>query len=213
MKQLEIPFLNYLDERSAIEMVSLTMDSLEKHSIDQQPWKEYPYKPKVYFSIGHSGNCLFLKYYVSESTVRASYTRPNDPVFKDSCVEFFIALDSESEYYNFEFNAIGTCKLNFGTNRKNRKLVSEEAISDIRFVTNIKNNSEDGNISWQIMIVIPVSTFTEHNMTSFHEYKGRANFYKCGDELPVPHFLSWNNVIAHSPDFHVPESFGEIYFQ
>ncbi len=195
MKKLEISFLNYLDERTAIEKVSLTMDSLEKHSIDQQPWKEYPYKPKVYFSIGHSGNCLFLKYYVSESTVRASYTRPNDPVFKDSCVEFFIALDSESEYYNFEFNAIGTCKLNFGTNRNDRKLVSEEAISDIRFVTNIKNNSEDGNISWQIMIVIPVSTFTEHNMTSFHEHKGRANFYKCRDDLPVPHFLSWNNAI------------------
>jgi len=212
MKQLEIPFLNSLDERSAIEMVSGALDNLKKHPIDQQPWKEFPYRPKVHFSIGHSGKCLFLKYFVSESTIRASYFRPNEDVYKDSCVEFFIALDGEEDYYNFEFNVIGTCKLNFGAGRKDRKRISEEAISTIRFSTVIRN-VQAGTIQWEITLAIPRHAFDEHKFDSFNGKHCRGNFYKCGDELPRPHFLSWNNVIAPSPDFHLPQSFGEIHFQ
>lgn len=212
MKQLEVPFLNSLDESSAIETISTKLDSLKKHSIDQQPWKEFPYRPQVQFSIGHSGNCLFLKYYVSESSVRASYFRPNDPVYKDSCVEFFIALDGEGNYYNFEFNAIGTCKLNFGSQRHDRKLISEKAISTIRFSTTLRNVIA-GIILWEITLVIPLSAFEEHIIDSFKGKHCRGNFYKCGDELPLPHFLSWNNVIAPTPDFHLLQSFGEIHFQ
>jgi hypothetical protein len=40
----------------------------------------------------------------------------------------------------------------------------------------------------------------------------RANFYKCGDGTSVPHYLSWNQVITETPDFHRPEFFGEISF-
>ena len=29
----------------------------------------------------------------------------------------------------------------------------------------------------------------------------RANFYKCGDELQKPHFLSWNPIKIEKPDF------------
>jgi len=212
MKQLVIPFLNSLTDSSTIETVSAELDSLEKHSIDQQPWKEFPYRPQVHFSIGHSGNCIFLKYFISESTVRASYFRPNDPVYLDSCVEFFIALDDEQNYYNFEFNAIGTCKLNFGNQRNDRKLLSEKAISTIRFSTFIRN-TQDGIILWEITFAIPLSAFDEHNFNSFNGKNCRGNFYKCGDELPIPHFLSWNKVIAPEPDFHLPQSFGGIHFQ
>jgi hypothetical protein len=41
----------------------------------------------------------------------------------------------------------------------------------------------------------------------------RANFYKCGDDLPEPHFLSWNNIIADKPDFHLPQYFGTLTFE
>jgi len=212
MKKLEVPFLNSLDVSSAIETVSVTLDSQEKHSIDQQPWQEFPYRPQVQFLIGHSGNCLFLKYFVSESTVRASYFKPNDPVYKDSCVEFFIALNGEGNYYNFEFNILGTCKLNFGSQRNDRKLISEKAISEIQFSTFIRN-LHPGIILWEITLAIPISAFEEHNIDTFKGKHCKGNFYKCGDELPQPHYLSWNMVISPTPDFHLPQSFGEMHFQ
>jgi hypothetical protein len=212
MKALEVAHLSF-PSHASFEAISATLDTLQRHKIDQQPWKEFDYQPSVEFSIAHTDSILFLKYFVSESTVRALYSRSNEPVYKDSCVEFFIALNGDARYYNFEFNVIGTCKLNFGGSRENRQLISEEAISSIKFITSITNNTEDGNIQWQITIAIPLIAFTEHQLISFQGCSARGNFYKCGDELPRPHFLSWNNVVAPAPDFHVPGSFGEIAFQ
>jgi hypothetical protein len=40
-----------------------------------------------------------------------------------------------------------------------------------------------------------------------------ANFYKCGDELPTPHFLSWNPIEWKEPSFHRPEQFGKLIFE
>ena len=40
----------------------------------------------------------------------------------------------------------------------------------------------------------------------------KANFYKCGDKLSVPHYLSWNPVTTEKPDFHRPEYFGLLEF-
>jgi hypothetical protein len=37
-----------------------------------------------------------------------------------------------------------------------------------------------------------------------------ANFYKCGDETPEPHFLSWNPIDLPKPNFHVPQFFGQL---
>jgi hypothetical protein len=42
--------------------------------------------------------------------------------------------------------------------------------------------------------------------------KCRANFYKCGDDLPEPHFLAWNMINTEEPDFHRPEFFGTLEF-
>ncbi|MCK4879544.1 MAG: hypothetical protein KAS82_02750 [Bacteroidales bacterium] len=39
-----------------------------------------------------------------------------------------------------------------------------------------------------------------------------ANFYKCGDKLKQPHFLSWKPVLCSTPDFHTPRYFGQLSF-
>lgn len=40
-----------------------------------------------------------------------------------------------------------------------------------------------------------------------------ANFYKCGDKLQTPHFLSWNPINLEKPNFHCPEFFGTLNFE
>ena len=40
--------------------------------------------------------------------------------------------------------------------------------------------------------------------------KVRGNIYKCGDKLPVPHFISWSPISTPAPDFHCPRFFGEM---
>ena len=51
-----------------------------------------------------------------------------------------------------------------------------------------------------------------HGATLLDGRTMRANFYKCGDLLPRPHFLSWNAISLPRPDFHCPEFFGTLRF-
>jgi len=215
MKKLKVPSLTFINMTSSMEQVSSSLDQLDKQSIDIAPWPEYNYKPEVSFSIAHGGDCIFLKFYVVEDAVKASYFKPDDPVYKDSCVEFFISFDGGEEYYNIEFNTIGTCKLNFGKNRNERLRIPDELIKTIRLLATIRNNTANdskGRIKWELALTIPVDVFSKHNIKSLSGRKCAGNFYKCGDDLPVPHFLCWNNIQSVQPDFHLRKYFGEIMF-
>jgi hypothetical protein len=214
-KQLYARFLPGITRGTPIAEVSHELDQLEKHDIDRLPWPEFDYAPEVTFSVAHCDDCVLLKYYVSEEVVKASWFRPNDPVYTDSCVEFFIAFDDESNYYNVEFNVIGTCKLNYGLGRNDRMEIDPENISLIRYQVCLHNELHVKNkkaIHWEIAVVIPIEVFSQNTLLSLRGRKCRVNFYKCGDDLPKCHFLAWNNVKAPSPNFHVPESFGLMEF-
>jgi hypothetical protein len=215
MKQLEAPPLSHLHRTSPIEHISASLDNMIKHPIDNAPWSEFNYVPKVAFSIAHGNDCLFIKYYVLEAVVKGAWYKSNDPVYKDSCVEFFIAFEDDEAYYNLEFNVIGTCKLNFGINRHDRKIISEKLISTIKYLATIQNKpgaDTQHGVQWELTLMIPVEVFSEHNLTSLSGKYCSVNFYKCGDDLPVPHFLCWNNIKSLIPDFHVPEYFGKMLF-
>ena len=41
----------------------------------------------------------------------------------------------------------------------------------------------------------------------------KANFYKCGDNMPQKHYLSWHPIEIEKPNFHRPDHFGTLYFE
>lgn len=68
-----------------------------------------------------------------------------------------------------------------------------------------------GNFEWKLTVEIPFSLIgiqIDELPTAI-----KANFYKCGDETSVPHYLSWSNIMTKEPDFHQPEFFGELIFK
>jgi hypothetical protein len=195
-----------------ITPISAILDSLEKHSLSITPWEAFLYKPKVAFSIAHTEGFIFLKYYVQEQHIRAVNNEANGSVWEDSCVEFFIRFD-ETTYYNLECNAIGTILLGFGKERNNRELLPKEVIETISFHSTIQNNQKDQTIDWTMTLAIPLSIFTHHPHLSLKGKTYHANFYKCGDKLPQPHFLTWSNIETENPDFHQPEFFGPLFFE
>lgn len=198
---------------ASVEEASKEMDNYPKHQIANNPWP-YPFVGKVAFSIAYSNDAVFLKYYVSEENIRAIYTQPNDPVYKDSCVEFFIAFNGETDYYNFEFNCKGTCLVGYGPYKENRVHLKADTIKAIKTFASFKNNlNEDEQlINWELTLIIPKSVFSFHEIESLADRKVKVNFYKCGDDLPAPHFLCWNPIQAAEPNFHLPQFFGEANF-
>lgn len=212
MNQLVVPFIHH-DDAESIDEISKKLDHIHQELIFNAPWEAYPYKPEVAFAMAHGKDAIFLKYYVEEKHVRAVNSEPNQPVYEDSCVEFFISFEDEPEYYNFEFNCAGTCLLGFGEWREGRELISPEIIKQIAYQSELKAATNAGaNIGWELTLAIPFSSFLYHEIASLKAKKCRANFYKCGDKLPEPHFLAWNNIQSENPNFHLPEFFGNVEF-
>ncbi|SEK58051.1 Carbohydrate-binding family 9 [Parapedobacter koreensis] len=190
------------------------LDALDATKLDEVAWADYPYKPSVHMKIAHTPDSLVLAYLVKEKHVRAKYRNTNDPVYRDSCVEFFVSFDGE-RYYNLEFNCLGTGLIGYGTEDKSgRRLLPKHTVEDIKTYSHIKaQNSNRGDTEWQLLLNIPFSVFDVHRIHSLAGMECMGNFYKCGDELPMPHFVSWNRIDSPVPNFHLPQYFGELFFQ
>ncbi|MCU7549258.1 carbohydrate-binding family 9-like protein [Chitinophagaceae bacterium LB-8] len=189
----------------------LQLDSLERHKIDQVSWSSYPYQPEVAFAIAHKEERIFLKYFVKEKSIRAVTKNINGSVWEDSCVEFFISFDDKG-YYNLEFNCEGVALVGFGKEKSKRELVSVDLIKKINTQSVIRKE-RDGLIYWELSISIPLDVFVHHTLTTINGKQCRANFYKCGDLLPEPHFISWSRISSAEPNFHLPQFFGTLRFE
>ncbi len=187
------------------------LDALPKEAVSNICWLKLQHVPEVNFVIAYTANALILKFYVKENTHLARYTISNQPVFKDSCVEFFIAVDDSGNYYNFEFNSLGTCLASYGKDRHSRLKLADATIVEIKSSNNwIQHSPSTNQFEWQLTLTIPVVVFCFDNIQFQPSQQYQVNFYKCGDDLPEPHYLSWNSVRSTAMDFHQPCFFGTL---
>ncbi|NEU07026.1 hypothetical protein GZH53_01765 [Flavihumibacter sp. R14] len=198
----------------SVSKISEVMDMVKKNPVSYSPWPEYSYAPLVDFAVAHSGNSIFLKFFVTEKNVQALNLATNGPVCNDSCVEFFISWGKDQSYYNLEFNCSGTCHFGYGPDRNHRKLIKKELIDRVRYQTVFKTISQTQQylVNWELTVAIPLEVFSYHDLKSISGQTCRVNFYKCGDLLPEPHYLSWTNMESAQPDFHQPQFFGSACF-
>lgn len=215
MNEMYIKKLKVNNRVSFSEAEHMLENQTITNSISTINWPEFDYKPLVQFRIGHTGDEIWLKYYVTENHLRAKETRTNGEVYKDSCVEFFISHDNEN-YYNFEFSCIGTIHLAWGAGRHQRQFAEPSLIKKIEIQSTLGNqpfDNKSGDFSWEMMIRIPVESFAFSRLKNFNNLKATANFYKCGDETAVPHYVTWNPIGTGQPDYHQPNYFGKVHFE
>lgn len=214
-KKLKIEAIQFC-EGTSIEKVSSALDELASwHSVDSLSWKDFPYKLEVKFKMAYNAGDLFIKYYVEEKYIRAVNGNTNENVWEDSCVEFFVATGEDDSYYNFEVNCIGTCLVQKGEKRENRKYLDPAEIGRIKRSSSLGSNpfqEKKGSFKWNLTLMIPLASICGIKDDSLKGLKMKGNFYKCGDKLSEVHFLSWNPIGTLEPDFHQPEYFGEIEF-
>ena len=211
MKHLQVPFVQGINSQFPLQEISSILDSEERHFINIAPWKGYSYLPKVSFAVLHCNTAILLKYFVDESYVRAHYRHINDPVYNDSCVEFFIGFDDPASYYNLEFNCLGTALMGYGKSR-DRDFLEKNIIKKISSCTSLQPGFKEGALQWELTLVIPVAVFCFNNISALQGSNARVNFYKCGDELPQQHYCVWNPVNSPECNFHLPEYFGTMEF-
>lgn len=200
------------------ENLSARMDkeAVAFHAIGQVNWETYPYCPKVRFRIAHTDSAILINYQVEEQSVRAKYGEDNDSVWTDSCAEFFVIPANDDIYYNIESNCIGTVLVGAGKDRNDRERAPQPLMDGIERWASLGNTpfgERIGQCCWELSLIIPYSVFFKHHITSMDGITVKGNFYKCGDELQTPHFVSWNKIEVEKPDFHRPDFFGTLFFE
>ncbi|HEY0272896.1 MAG TPA: carbohydrate-binding family 9-like protein [Chitinophaga sp.] len=190
--------------------------ALPLYPLAEEPWQGYSdRRATAAFSVSHYDTGIRIRFVVEEPYLLALKRPLNGEVHHDNCVEFFIAPDDAGGYYNFEFNCLGSIKAAFGPHRRQRDYLPEQLIRDISdsLALTVSNLGQDRFLRWEIIANIPLQAFTHHPLTSLGNLQCTANFAKCGDTLPSPHFKSWRPIPSATPDFHQPESFGSVLFE
>ena len=189
---------------------------IEWNAIACVNWAEFPYQPEVKFRAAHTGDAILLHYRVTEACVRAVAVADDGRVWEDACVEFFLSPEGNDFYYNFECNCATKLLLHGGPAGGERPTASEEVLKSVKRWSSLGTEPFEervGECTWEVALVIPASAIFRHEIETFNGKTMRANFYKCGDKLQTPHFLSWAPIELPKPKFHCPEFFGELMFE
>lgn len=216
MKSLTIPRIAALDTLADADAIISLLDSEGAHGmIDENNWPDaFPYKPLSTFAVAHSGNNLYIDFFVRCNYLRAVNSANQSPVSEDSCVEFFVKPVAGGEYWNFEFNCIGAVNASHRIERPAPTRLSDEEIAQIQRIASCGTKpfcEVEGLFTWNLLVVIPFSLIGVDAVSPGTVMEG--NFYKCASAASQPHFLSWNAIDTPKPDFHRPEFFGKLVFE
>lgn len=217
MQTLNVPKLNQTVAKAVDIPAAMQAAGISYTSIDNVNWpEEFPYKPKVEFAAAHTGNALLLHYRVEEQSVRAVARKDHEHIWEDACVEFFIMPAEDGLYYNIECNCTGKLIVAVGKGRSERIPAPADVMQQVGRWSSL--GSEPFEVrneltKWEVALLVPLGTFFKHALRTFDGMQAKGNVYKCGDCLPVPHFVSWNPIKTETPDFHRPEFFGQMTFE
>lgn len=180
------------------------------------------HRPKTSARLLYNNEGILGIFHVDDRYVRCVRTRYGEPVYRDSCVEFFVKPKQDKGYFNFEFNCGGTLLCSYITDPERTPdgfgefvLIPEE---EGRLLTihhsfpEVTDPEINGPAAWTIEFFIPFALLEKYvgELGDMENKEWKANFYKCGDETSHPHWASWQPVPRLN--FHVPECFGGIRF-
>lgn len=226
-KTLIVKELEFAAEKPSAQEIedALNAKNVEYNQIACVNWDGYngDYTPDVKFRIGYTEKEIYIQYLVTEDDIKAAYGEDaGSKPYTDSCVEFFAIPGEGGEYYNLELNCIGKGTFAGGAQRTDRTRYGDDELSQIRrestlggeaFGTRTKADNGGKPYTWKLTVALPVELYSLSEVKPLKGRSIKANFYKCGDDMPQKHYLSWHPIRIEKPNFHKPDHFGTLIFE
>lgn len=184
--------------------------------VDHALWTDPAHLPLTHGVVSWTPDELTCRLVTHEVEPRTTFTRPNDPVHLDSCLEWFLApWPGTGWYLNLEANSAGTLYAAFGnpalTSVADRPLLSPALRAQVGVRAEVEPDQ------WSVTFTVP-STLLDRLAGMAGQppvvltagTRMEANFYKCGDDTDAPHYGAWNRIDAETPQFHRPDQFGRV---
>lgn len=198
----------YSIKKTADRITSLgdaAWNDAEIAEIKHENWLKCSEKINTTGRLLYSDYGIHIRMETDEKPLLARQTAQNSDVYRDSCMELFIRPnESDKRYLNFEFNPFGTMYLAIRTSsydgehpQKNREYFEVKSCV----------NEE----KWVLQFTIPFEFIDE----AFGTYTDTmyANLFKCGDETPHEHYISYSPVNSEVMDFHQSEFFAKFILE
>ena len=181
------------------------------------------HRPDARARLLHDAANLYLRFRVEDCYVVATHAKFQDPVWRDSCVEFFVQPRSTSGYFSFEINCGGVL-LSYYIEDPTRtadgfakftRLAMEHGrqIHITHSMPSIVAPEQAGPVVWHIGCRIPLAVLEAYTgpLGSLAGQMWRGNFCKCADGSSHPHWASWAP-IGETLNFHQPGCFAALRF-
>lgn len=186
-----------------------TFPDAEAAKIDSVNWEGYSYRPDCEARLSlRPGEGFELKLLCRESKPLARFTKFDDPVWTDSCLEFFanFAPANGDIFINLEMNSAGGWLMGVGPHRDGR--TTPEAVKKYKFRPKAQVFADRWEVGSFLKLDMLKEIFGDFDPKPGYVFYG--NFFKCGEATPMEHYLSWNPIKSPAPDFHRPECFGKF---
>lgn len=188
--------------------------------VDKFMGPEPNHKPGVRVKMTYHKEMVYVIFLVEDRYVRCLRRNYQDPVYKDSAVEFFFSPSNDPSrgYFNIEINCGGTALFKFRSAEKGIVQIPKSDFEQIKISHSLPKIVYPEIVSWVIWTIemaIPVDILKEYCQVTppAPGTEWRGNFYKIADESSQPHYLTWCKVDYPKPNFHLPQFFGILLFK
>lgn len=173
--------------------------------LDKINWPEFSWAPNTTAKLLYNDFGIYIQLETDEKPLLARFCNQNDPVCRDSCMEFFIRPnENDPRYFNFEFNPFGTMYFGLRTSRLDPSHLDKD-----KEYFNVKSYVDDKK--WVLQFCMPFEFIDEifggHTKTMY------GNLYKCGNDTEKPHYATYYPIATEKPDYHRPEFFDKFILE
>lgn len=187
------------------------LESLEPFEIRCLLWGTQQI-PRTYGYLGFvPDDGFYLKMICMEKDPLRTYTKDQDPVYRDSAVEAFFMFEpaqkksreEQNIYINLEVNANGAILAGYGSRRTYRSYLGADARRELQCSASVEDDR------WTVSLRLPVSLLKQ--LYGPVDLKAGStfscNFYKISETKEIEHYASYSRIISDTPSFHRPEFF------
>lgn len=180
------------------------------------------HRPLTRAKLLYSIDGLYGLFRVQDRYVRCIHRRYQDPVYNDSCVEFFVQPIRDKGYFNFEFNCGGAMRASYiedptrcGTGFRSFKRLTKQEGRQVLIYHSLPPRIDpewDEETTWYLEFYVPLRLMEKYTgpVDISPGSIWRCNLFKCGDQTSHPHWAAWSAV--DDLNFHLPHCFGAIEF-
>jgi hypothetical protein len=180
------------------------------------------HRPEVSVRLLYDNSALWTRFFVTDKYVRCLHTGFQEPVYQDSCCEFFLEPATTTGYFNIEINAVGALLISHITDPRR----TADSLAGQQLLGNAVNNALTrwttlegvidpeipGPITYEVVYSLPYALLGEGVAVPVAGDTWKGNFYKCSENSSHPHWGAWAP-IGEKLDYHQPDKFGMLEFQ